>query len=325
MSTTMTHLAKLPPYDWYPSPISDLMQQAIIAVSDDIELCVEVGGNPDNPPLLLIMGLASQLIFWPENFIKRLIDAGFFVIRFDNRDIGLSTKICRKDLPRVNTLSAMLKLQLGLDNSKTPVPYRLEDLADDTANLIKALNLCQVHVLGASMGGIIAQILAAKYPHLVNKLALIFSTNNRPMLAPPRPKQLYTLIKRPKSYDEEDIVEHGKWFINTVGSQGHIDEQAVADMARLRYQRCFYPTGSLQQLTAILMTGSIQSYSKEIKAPTLIMHGSNDGLLPISHGKAVAKDIPNAVFKPINGMSHDLPEYFQPFIVRQLKKHMLDT
>ena len=109
-------------HEWYPSPISDLMQQAIIPVSDEIELCVEVGGNPNNPPLLLVMGLGSQLIFWPESFIKRLIEAGFFVIRFDNRDIGLSTKISRKDLPKVNTIAAMMKLQFGLDNSKTPVP-----------------------------------------------------------------------------------------------------------------------------------------------------------------------------------------------------------
>lgn len=312
-------------YDWYPSPISDLMQQAIIPVSEDIELCVEVGGNPKNPPLLLIMGLGSQLIFWPENFVKRLIEAGFFVIRFDNRDIGLSTKISRSDIPKTNTLAAMMKLQLGLDNSKTPVPYRLDDMAEDTAGLIKALGFRQVHVLGASMGGIIAQILAAKHPHLVDRLGLVFSTHNKPLLAPPRPKQLYTLIKRPNSYTEEDIVEHGKWFIKTVGSQGHIDEEAVAEVSKLRYQRCFYPVGTVQQLKAILMTGSIQPYSKEIKAPTLVMHGSNDGLLPPSHGKAVAKDIPNATFKLIKGMSHDLPEYFQPFIVSELRKHMLQV
>ncbi|AWT49145.1 alpha/beta hydrolase [Psychrobacter sp. YP14] len=310
-------------YQWYPSPVSDFMQQAIIPVSDEIELCVEVGGNPNNPPLLLIMGLGSQLIFWPDSLLKRLIDAGFYIIRYDNRDIGLSTKIKRDDLPRVNTLSAMFKLQFGLDNSQTPVPYRLTDMADDAAHLIQALGLSQVHVLGASMGGIIAQILSAKYPHLINRLALIFSTNNKPLLAPPRPKQLYTLIKRPDSHAEEDIVNHGKWFIKTVGSKGHINEQAVADIARLRYQRCFYPAGTLQQLTAILMTGSIQPYSKEVKAPTLVMHGSNDGLLPPSHGKAVASDIPNAKFKLIKGMSHDLPEYFQPFIVSQLKRHML--
>lgn len=314
-----------PNHQWYPSPISPLMQQAIIPVSEDIELCVEVGGDPKNPALLLIMGLGSQLIFWPESLIKRLIDAGFYVIRFDNRDIGLSTKISSKDLPKVNSLSAMFKLQLGLDNSKVQVPYRLDDMADDAANLIKALGLRQVHVLGASMGGIIAQILAAKYPHLVNRLALIFSTNNKPLLAPPRPKQLYTLIKRPNSHEQEDIINHGKWFIQTVGSQGHIDEDVVTKLAQLRFERCFYPAGTVQQLNAILMTGSIQGYTKEIKAPTLVMHGSRDGLLPMSHGKAVAREIPQATFKEIKGMSHDLPDYFQPFIVGQLKKHMLGS
>jgi len=199
-------------HEWYPSPISDLMQQAIIPVSDEIELCVEVGGNPNNPPLLLVMGLGSQLIFWPESFIKRLIEAGFFVIRFDNRDIGLSTKISRKDLPKVNTIAAMMKLQFGLDNSKTPVPYRIDDMADDTAGLIRALGFRQVQVLGASMGGIIGQVLAAKYPHLVNRLALIFSTHNKPLLAPPRPKQLYSFRHRSNVL----IAMKRKTLLNTV-------------------------------------------------------------------------------------------------------------
>ncbi|PNK59526.1 alpha/beta fold hydrolase [Psychrobacter sp. FDAARGOS_221] len=317
----MSHVAS--EHHWHPSPLSPLMQQAIIQVSDDIELYVEVGGNPDHPPLVLIMGLGSQLIFWPESFIKRLIDAGFYVIRFDNRDIGLSTKIRRKDLPRVNFLGAMLKMQFGIDNSHTKVAYHLTDLADDVANLIRALGLRKAHVLGASMGGMIAQIFAAKYPHLVDRLALIFSTNNRPMLEPPHPRQLYTLFKRPASYQEEDVVDHGKWFIQTVGSQGYIDQQQVADLSRLRYHRCFYPTGTIQQLTAILMTGSIKSYSQSISAKTLIMHGSEDGLLPPSHGKAVARDIPHAKFRLIKGMAHDLPEYFQPYIVHELKQHML--
>ncbi|WP_227672962.1 alpha/beta fold hydrolase [Psychrobacter lutiphocae] len=299
------------------------MQQAIIPISKEINLCVEVGGNPNNPPLLLIMGLGSQLIFWPESLIKRLIEAGFYVIRFDNRDIGLSSKIKRDDLPHINFLGAMLKIQFGIDNSQTQVPYHLTDMADDVANLMQALNLRQAHILGASMGGMIAQIFAAKYPHLVHRLALIFSTNNRPLLEPPHPKQLYTLFKRPASYQEEDVVNHGKWFIKTVGTPGHINEDLVANLSRLRYQRCFYPAGTIQQLTAILMTGSIQHYSKAISAPTLIMHGSKDGLLPPSHGKAVARDIPNATFILIKGMAHDLPEYFQPFIVQQLKQHML--
>ncbi len=312
-----------PNIKWYPSPTTPFMQQALVQVSEDIELCVEVGGNPKNPPLLLIMGLGSQLIFWPDNFVQRLIDSGFYVIRFDNRDIGLSSKIERHDLAPVNTLSAMLKLQVGLDNSKVEVAYRLSDLAADTANLITSLGLAKTHVLGASMGGMIAQILAADYPHLVDHLALIFSTNNRPFLAPPRPRQLYTLLKRPHSYAKDDIIEYGKWFINAIGTEGHIDETAVANIARLRYERCFYPKGSLQQLNAILMSGSIQSYSRRIQVPTLVMHGTEDGLLPITHGKTLAYDIPNATFMPIKGMAHDLPTYFHAFIVQQLKKHLL--
>lgn len=299
------------------------MLQAIVPVSDEIELCVEVGGNPDNPPLLMIMGLGSQLFFWPEALLKRLIDAGFYVIRFDNRDIGLSSKIKPHTLKRQTVYSSMAKLQLGLDASKTPAAYRLPDMAKDAANLIQALGLRQTHVIGASMGGMIAQILAAQYPHLVDRLALIFSTNNRPFLSPPKPPQLKTLLKKPPSIQKDAIVEHGKWFIKQVGSPGHINEEDVGYVSALRYDRNYYPAGTSHQFYAILLTGTIHSYSKSIAAPTLIMHGSEDGLLPITHGRAVAKDIPNAKFVPIKGMAHDLPPYFHSFIAYQLSQHML--
>lgn len=312
-------------HNWIASDLNDNLFQATIDVGNDIELCVEAGGNPEHPPLVMIMGLGSQMIFWPDSFIEGLIDAGFFIIRFDNRDLGLSSKVQLEGMPRVSPLKLMFKLQAGLTNDKVTVPYKLTDMADDTAGLIKALNLNPAHLLGASMGGMIAQIVAAQYPDLVARVALLFTTNNRAFLQPPKPRQLYTLINRPASYSEQDIIKHGIWFINTIGTPGHIDEDKVKEVAKLRYQRCFHPQGTIQQLNAILATGSITSYSKKIQAPTLVMHGSADGLIPPSQGRVVAKMIPKATFELIDGMGHDLPAYYQPYMIKLLRNHLLNA
>ena len=310
-------------HHWTPSDLSKDLYQTMIDIGDGIELCVEAGGNPDNPPLLMIMGLGSQMIFWPNSFVKRLIDAGFFVIRFDNRDIGLSSKVQIDGLPRVNQLKMMFRLQAGLSNKSEQVAYKLTDMAEDTVRLIKVLNLGRTHLIGASMGGMIAQIVAARYPSLVDRMALMFTTNNRAFLRPPKPKQLYTLINRPESHSERDIVRHSVWFIKTVGTPGHIDIRAVREVAELRYQRSFHPLGTLQQLNAILASGSIARFSKKVKAPTIVMHGSADGLLPASQGKVVAKTIPNAKFYLIDGMGHDIPAYYQPYMVDLIRNHLL--
>lgn len=310
-------------HNWQPSDLSDGLYQAMIDIDDGIELCVEAGGNPNHPPLLMIMGLGSQMIFWPNSFVQRLIDAGFFVIRFDNRDIGLSSKVQIEGLPRVNQMKMMLRMQTGLSNKNVPVAYNLTDMAEDTARLIKALHLGRTHLIGASMGGMIAQILAARYPNLVERIALMFTTTNRAFLRPPRPKQLYTLINRPESHSERDIIRHSVWFIKTVGTPGHINMRMVRDVAQLRYKRNFHPLGTLQQLNAILASGSIARFSKKVKAPTIVMHGSVDGLLPPSQGKVVAKTIPNATFHLIEGMGHDIPAYYQPHMVNLITNHLL--
>jgi pimeloyl-ACP methyl ester carboxylesterase len=311
-------------HQWHDSDLSKHLHQAMIDIGDGIELCVEAGGNPNNPSLLMIMGLGSQMIFWPDNFIKRFIDAGFFVIRFDNRDIGLSSKVQIEGLPRISQLKMMVRLQTGLSNKSTQVAYNLTDMAEDTARLIKALKLGKTHLLGASMGGMIAQIVAARYPSLVQRMALMFTTTNRAFLKPPKPKQLYTLINRPESHSERDIVRHSVWFMKTVGTPGHVNVRMVREIAKIRYQRNFHPLGTVQQLNAILASGSISRFSKQVKAPTIVLHGSADGLLPASQGRVVAKTIPNATFHLIEGMAHDIPEYYQPYMVDLISNHLLD-
>lgn len=309
-------------HQWRDSDLSDHLYQAMIDIGDNIELCVEAGGNPNNPPLLMVMGLGSQMVFWPDNFIKRFIDAGFFVIRFDNRDIGLSSKVQIEGLPRISQFKMMMRLQTGLSNKGAPVAYNLTDMAEDTARLIKALNLGSTHLLGASMGGMIAQIVAARYPSLVQRMALMFTSTNRAFLRPPKPKQLYTLINRPESHSERDIVRHSVWFMKTVGTPGHVNVRMVREIAKLRYQRNFHPLGTVQQLNAILASGSISRFSKQVKAPTIVLHGSADGLIPPSQGRVVAKTIPHATFHLIEGMAHDIPEYYQPYMVTLISAHL---
>lgn len=310
-------------HDWRASDLSDHLFQTMIDIGDGIELCVEAGGNPDNPPLLLVMGLGSQMVFWPDDFIKRLIDAGFFVIRFDNRDVGLSSKVQIEGLPQVSQFKMMLRVQAGLSNKSKQVAYNLTDMAEDTVRLIKALNLGHTHLLGASMGGMIAQIVAARYPSLVDKMALLFTTTNRAFLRPPKARQLYTLINRPESHSERDIIRHSVWFMKVVGTPGHVNVRTVREIAKLRYQRSFHPLGAVQQLNAILSSGSISRFSKQVKAPTIVIHGSKDGLIPASQGRVVAKTIPNAKFHLIDGMAHDIPAYYQPYLTDLIRNHLL--
>lgn len=312
-------------FDFQPSPISDFMQTATVDIGESMSLCVEVGGDPKNPPLLLIMGLGSQLIFWPDSFIKALIEAGFFVIRFDNRDIGLSSKVARP-FPRfpVNNFKMMARMQVGLTNRHYPVAYNLFDMVEDTKRLMDKLELASAYVVGASMGGMIAQILAAKYPKKVAKLGLLFTSNNKPFLPPTKPRQLRTLLAHPKTTQVEDVVEFGAWVIEQIGSPNHIDIEEVRRLSRLRFERCYHPRGSLQQLQAVLATGSIVKYDKKITQPTIVIHGQKDGLLPPSHGRAVAKAIPNAQFYLMEGMGHDLAKSFVPKITKLLIEHYFD-
>ena len=313
-------------FNFEPSSVADFMQTATIDIGDELQLCVEVGGNPDNPPLLLIMGLGSQLVFWPDDFVKALIDAGFFVIRFDNRDIGLSSKIARP-FPRfpINNVKMMLRMQVGLTNRHFPVAYNLFDMVEDTRRLIDKLGLKNVYAVGASMGGMIAQILAAKYPKKVSKLGLMFTSNNKPFLPPTKPKQLQTLLSHPKTTQMDDVVAYGVWCMQRIGSPNHVDEAEVARLIRLRFERSYHPRGTLQQIQAILATGSIVKYDQKIKQPTLIIHGEKDGLVPPSHGKAIAKAIPHSEFHLIKGMGHDLAKPFIPKIVGLLVHHYFDT
>ena len=300
------------------SPYAHFMQETKVDLGNGIQLHVEIGGEESHPSILLIMGLGAQMLFWPDFFCKSLIDQGFRVIRFDNRDIGLSSKV-RHQGPRLNTLKLMGRFAFGLTNQGSA--YDLYDMADDVALLIDRLGLDKAHIIGASMGGMIAQIVAAKYPEKIDKLGLLFTSNNQPFLPPPFPKQLFSLIGKPASNDEEGIVKHSLKVFNTIGSPGYLNQVEVMSTARKLYQRSYHPAGVLQQFLAILCTGSLLQIDKQIQKSTLVVHGSKDRLLPSSHGKAVAKAIAGAKFELIEGMGHDMPAHFIPQLSGLFAKH----
>lgn len=293
------------------SPYAHFMHETKVDLGNGIVLHVEIGGPEDGPTIVLIMGLGAQLLHWPEFFCKSLIDQGYRVVRFDNRDIGLSSKITGQQ-QRLNTFKLMGRFSLGLTNQGSP--YNLYDMADDVALLIDKLGLKEVSILGASMGGMIAQIVAAKYPQKIKRLGLLFTSNNQPLLPPPFPKQLFSLLNRPASYDEEAIVNHSLKLFNIIGSPGYINQLEAIQTARKLYQRSYYPAGVVQQFLAILCTGSLLQMDKQIQQPTLVVHGSQDRLLPPKHGKAVAKAIAGAKFELIDGLGHDMPPHFIPYL-----------
>ena len=292
------------------SPYAPFMQETKVTLGNGIELHVEMGGNPEHPTILLIMGLGAQMLFWPDFFCKSLIDQGFRVIRFDNRDIGLSSKVRNKERQRLNTMKLMSRFMVGLGNEGAP--YTLYDMADDVAMLIDQLGIEKTYILGASMGGMISQIVAAKYPEKVEKVGLLFTSNNQPFLPPPYPKQILSLLGKPATHDEETIVNHSLKVFHIIGSPGYVNQVEAIQTIRKLYRRSFYPAGVLQQFLAILCTGSLLQLDKQIQQPTLVVHGSQDRLLPPGHGKAVAKAIPSAKFELIKGMGHDIPAHFIP-------------
>ena len=293
------------------SPYTAFMHETKVDLGNGIELHVEVGGDPEHPPILLVMGLGAQMLYWPDFFCKSLIDQGYRVIRFDNRDTGLSSKI-RNPGPRLNTLKLMSRFAVGLENQGAP--YDLYDMAEDASLLIDRMGLDQVDVIGASMGAMIAQILSAKYPEKIKNLGLLFTSNNQPLLPPPFPKQLFSLIGKPDSHDEDGIINHSLKVFSIIGSPGYFNQLEAIQTARRLYQRSYYPAGILQQFLAILCTGSLLQLDKQIQKNTLVLHGSCDRLLPPSHGKAVAKAISGAKFELIDGMGHDIPPHFIPYL-----------
>lgn len=260
-------------------------------------------GNANDPAMLLIMGFGAQMTLWPQEFLDAMIQRGFRTIRYDNRDVGLSEKLDGVKAPGLLKLTLYGKLGL-----KPKVPYSLADMAADGIGLLDALGIEKAHIVGASMGGMIGQHLVAQYPQRVLSFTQVFSTTGNPKLPPPRKDAIKALITRPKSEEEDALVEHGIMLARTIGSPGYpAPEARLRDRARESVRRSYYPQGATRHLSAIGADGDRSAMIRTITTPTLILHGEDDPLVPCEGGRDTAACIPGAKLKTIAGWGHDLP------------------
>ena len=277
------------------------------AHSNQIELEYQTFGLPDNPPVLLIMGLGMQLLGWPDDFCANLARAGYYVIRYDNRDVGLSTKLEHAGRPPL--LLNMLRHSLGL---RIPAPYTLDDMAADAMGLLDALQIPKAHIVGVSMGGMIAQLVVTHAPERALSLTSIMSSTSAPGLPGPTVAARACLTRRPprKAYlpeQREMLVQFMLNNLRVLQSPGFpTPDELAAERIRASLDRSMYPAGVLRQLLAVVSAPDRSSLLAAIETPTLVIHGVNDPLIPVAAGKDTADKIPGAQFVPVHGMAHDL-------------------
>jgi pimeloyl-ACP methyl ester carboxylesterase len=280
-----------------------------VARVGDLEIAYDTFGDPADPALLLVMGLGMQLIAWDPDFCRLLADRGFHVIRFDNRDVGRSTKV--RGGPRPNIAAAFV----GVTRSAS---YTLDDMAADSGGLLDHLGVEAAHVVGASMGGMIAQTLAIRHPERVLSLASIMSTTGSRLVGQPRLNTLGALLRRAPR-ERERYIEHAVSLFELIGSPGYpTDDERIRERAAAGYDRCFYPAGIARQMVAIMASGNRTAELRRVRVPTVVLHGADDRLVPPSGGRATARAIPGAKLVLIPGMGHDLPTGVWPRIVEEL-------
>jgi pimeloyl-ACP methyl ester carboxylesterase len=283
---------------------------------NEIELYYETEGDPDGEPLLLIMGLGAQLVVWEDELVSAMAERGYHVIRFDNRDVGLSTSFAG----HVDGREALMAFFAG--ELEHP-PYRLGDMAADVAALLDHLELEQVHVLGASMGGMIAQQLTIDHGHLVKTLTSVMSTTGDPDVGQPTPEALGALVG---AFGEpvrtlEDAVAAAITTTQVIGSPGLFDEDRVRRRAERSYSRNPDASGTLRQLLAILASPSRSEALRRVEVPTLVIHGSEDPLVQPDGGVRTAESVPGAELHLVEGMGHDVDPAFWPQLLELLGRH----
>lgn len=281
-----------------------------IAKANGIEIAYDEFGDRAAPVILLIMGLGAQLTRWTENFCGRLAGGGFRVVRYDNRDIGLSTKFEAAGVPNVGEA-----FQRAMKGEPVDAPYTLEDMANDGAGLLDALGVARAHIVGASMGGMIAQVFAANHPDRTRSLVSIMSTSGRPGLPPGTPAAMSALLSTPPAQDKDSIVAHSVKNRNIVGSQKFPEDEATLrrDVAA-DYDRSYYPQGVARQLVAVLKNGSRVAQLEKIRVPSLVIHGADDPLVPVEGGKDTAATIRGAELLIVPGMGHAIEPALVPTV-----------
>ena len=283
-------------------------------VANGISLEVEDSGADGSqqgwPVVLLVMGLGMQLIAWPPPFVRALVSAGFRVVRLDNRDIGLSQHFDHLGAP--NPMLQSIKVRVGL---RVQPPYSIKDMAADAIGVLDALGIAKAHVVGVSMGGMIAQRIALAAPGRVLSLASVMSSSGANGLPGPRLDVLRALFSRPADRSEAGVVNHTVRFFRLIGSPAFpLDDKTLGDAVRAAMKRSFHPVGTLRQMVAVMADRSRADEISRITVPTLVVHGRDDPLVPYVCGVDTARRIPGARLVGVSGMGHDLP----PPVVEQI-------
>ena len=284
------------------------------AASNGIEICYDTFGDPTDPTILLVMGLGSQMVHWPEDFCALLAGRRHHVVRFDNRDTGESTWFDHGERPSVRA---------AIGGGDVAVPYLLDDMADDAAGLLDHLGVERAHLFGVSMGGMIALAIAIRHPARVATLTSVMSTTGDPDVGTPTPEAMQALMALPPTTREayQDLAVHHS---RVWGSPGLFDEQRLRDTAGRAWDRGFHPAGIARQMLAIVSSGSRSADLARLAVPTLVIHGTADTLVQPSGGERTAEVIPDAKLLMIEGMGHDLAPPLWPRLVDAVAAHVAE-
>lgn len=304
---------------WVDDPASEPPVRRGRIQGPPIALAYEDWGNRAAPPLVLIMGIGAQMVLWPDGFCKALTATGSRVIRYDNRDVGLSGRF-RMSTPAPSMWRLAMRAQLGL---RTQVPYTLDDMADDALRLLDTLNIPQAHVVGMSLGGMIGQVMAARHPCRVRTLTLMSTSTNQPLMPPPAPRLLWKMRRGSMPAPAHVRQARIKSLLHALGTaQYPVPDSELEHIVRTMGDRGLDGEGVRRQMWAVLGTGDLRVYCRAIRAPTLVIHGTGDRMVPLAAGRAVARAIPGARLRLIPGMGHDLPPALWPMLARLIAEHV---
>ena len=299
---------------------SDQRTPPAFARANGLDLCYDTFGDPQAQPLLLIMGLGAQMIVWDDEFCALLAGRGYRVIRFDNRDIGLSTRLGDAGVPDVAA-----GMMAAMQGQPVSAPYLLRDMAADAVGLMDALGIGSAHVVGASMGGAIAQTLAIEHPQRLRTLTSIMATTGAPGLPPPKPEAMAVLFKPTPTDQAAYLASYLQTWQVLRGPGFPLDEARDLERAGQSFARGLNPAGVARQLMAILASGSRQQALRSVSVPTLVIHGRADPLVPVECGIDTARAVPGAELLVIDGMGHALPITMWPQIVEAIARHAAET
>ena len=278
------------------------------ATANGLQIEYDTFGDKADPALLLIMGLGAQMTAWPEAFCRELAGHRLYVIRFDNRDVGLSSKVEGGAAP---------DMMAALTGDTSSASYRLDDMADDAAGVLDALGIAKAHIAGASMGGMIAQAFAIRHPDRTLSLCSIMSTTGNQSVGQASPEAMAVLMSAPPTTRAE-AIEAALKANKAIGGTSRVDDGRARAEAEAAYDRCYYPEGTARQLVAILASGDRTEQLRAVRVPTLVVHGEVDPLVNVSGGKATAAAIPGSKLLVVPGMGHDMPEQVWPQVVPEM-------